>query len=87
VGFLQRLWGREEPSKKIAKERLCSVLVCDRANVSAHLFDALKNDLVKAISKYMDVDDRRLELKLQSSPEATALVANVPVLRMKRHSG
>lgn len=84
--LLQRLFGREgEPSKKIAKERLRLVLVHDRADVSAHFFEALKNDLIEVISRYMEVDTRRLEVKLHNSPEAVALVANIPVLRMKRN--
>lgn len=86
--LLQRLFGREgEPSKNIAKERLRLVLVHDRADVSPHFFEALKNDLIEVISRYMEVDTRRLEVKLHNSPEAVALVANIPVVRMKRNYG
>ncbi|MBC7334745.1 MAG: cell division topological specificity factor MinE [Clostridia bacterium] len=88
LGLLQRLLGQEtQSSKKIAKERLRLVLVHDRADVSPHFFEALKNDLVEVISKYMEIDTRRLEVKLHNSPEAVALVANIPVLGMKRNYG
>ncbi|MCR4420694.1 MAG: cell division topological specificity factor MinE [Clostridia bacterium] len=87
LGMWQRIWGRGgEPSKKVAKERLHSVLTRDRAEASPFM-EALKSDLVQTVSKYMDVDARRLEIQLRNSPEAVALVANIPVVRMKRVPG
>jgi cell division topological specificity factor len=88
LGLWQRMRGRErEPSKKVAKERLHSVLTRDRADIATPFLEALKSDLVKTVSKYMDVDARRLEVQLRNSPEAVALVANIPVVRMKRVPG
>lgn len=83
--FLSRLFGREtEASKEVAKERLRLVLVHDRAGVSPQLLQALKADLIKVISNYMEIDESALEVSLDSSEHHVALVASIPVKRMKR---
>lgn len=83
--FLSRVFGRESSnSKNVAKERLRLVLVHDRANVSPELLTSLKNDLIKVISNYMEIDDKALEVSLDGDDTQVALVANIPVKRMKR---
>lgn len=83
--FLLRFFGRETASsKKVAKERLRLVLVHDRAGVSPHLLESLKNDLIRVISDYMDIDTDALEVSLTQENDAVALVANIPILRVKR---
>jgi len=83
--FLSRVFGRESTgSKNVAKERLRLVLVHDRANVSPDLLSSLKNDLIKVISNYMEIDEQALEVSLDSNDQQVALVANIPVKRMKR---
>ncbi len=83
--FLSRVFGRETTSSKnVAKERLRLVLVHDRANVSPELLSSLKNDLIKVITNYMEIDEQALEVSLDSNDNQVALVANIPVKRMKR---
>jgi cell division topological specificity factor len=85
LDFLNRIFGKENSSSKhVAKERLRLVLVHDRASVSPQVLEALKNDLIKVISNYMEIDESALEVNLDSSDDTVALVANIPVLRMKR---
>ena len=85
LDFLSRFFGRESSSSKnVAKERLRLVLVHDRANVSPDLLTSLKNDLIKVISNYMEIDEKALEVSLDSSDNQVALVANIPVKKMKR---
>lgn len=86
LDFLSRVFGREPNtgSKSVAKERLRLVLVHDRANVSPQLLEALKEDLIKVISEYMEIDESALEVNLNNSDNSVALVANIPVLKMKR---
>lgn len=85
MDFLNRMFGKESASSKnVAKERLRLVLVHDRSNVSPHLLEALKEDLIKVISDYMEIDEGALEVNLDSSDDSVALVANIPVIRMKR---
>jgi cell division topological specificity factor len=86
--FLGRFFGRDEvkadASKNVAKERLKLVLVHDRASVSSDMLQALKEDLIKVISNYMEIDENAIEVSLNSEDDSIALVANIPVLRMKR---
>lgn len=85
LDFLARLLKRHcGGSKDLAKERLRLVLVHDRANISPELLQLLKNDLVRTISKYMEIDEKRLEVTLDTSDNAVALVASIPVRRVKR---
>ena len=85
IDFLRQFWNRDtDSSKQIAKERLRLVLVHDRVNVSPSLLEALKVDLMEVISKYMEIEESGLEVNLDKSENSVALVANIPVKRMKR---
>lgn len=85
LDFISRMFGKENNnSKNVAKERLRLVLVHDRANVSPQLLHALKSDLIAVISKYMEIDEKALEVNLDGDDSQVALVANIPVKRMKR---
>lgn len=87
--FIQRALGlkRDDPtaSKHTAKERLRLVLVQDRASMSAATLEALKEDLIRVISEYMEIDQSGLEVSLSSEEESVALVCNIPILRLKRN--
>ena len=85
MDFLKQLWNRDAySSKDIAKERLRLVLVHDRVNVSPNLLEALKEDLIEVISKYMEIEETGFEVNLDKSDNQVALSANIPVKRMKR---
>jgi len=87
LDFLTKLFGKDNGSKNLAKERLRLVLVHDRTSVSPQVMETLKNDLIQVISKYMDIDETALEVNLDSSGNTVALVANIPVKGMKRVAG
>ena len=76
-------------SKNVAKERLKLVLVHDRVNVSSTFLEMIKGDLIKVISDYMEIDEDNLEVKLTKAKRdeddtlVPALVANIPIKRMK----
>ncbi|KJS19370.1 MAG: cell division topological specificity factor [Clostridiaceae bacterium BRH_c20a] len=85
IDFLRSVLGREAPgSKNMAKERLRLVLVHDRASVSPHLLENLKEDLIRVISNYMEIDQNALEVQLNREDDSVALVANIPIIKMKR---
>lgn len=79
-------WESENTSKSVAKERLRLVLVHDRSNVSPELMEALREDLIKVISNYMEIDKDAIEVSLSKEDGSVALVANIPVVRMKKRS-
>ncbi|MDK2823320.1 MAG: cell division topological specificity factor [Clostridia bacterium] len=85
IDFLKSVLGKEAPgSKNLAKERLRLVLVHDRATVSPHLLESLKEDLIRVISNYMEIDEKTLDVQLNREDDSVALVANIPIIKMKR---
>lgn len=85
LGMIMKMFGKESTaSKDIARERLRLVLVHDRANVSPQFMEVLKDDMFRVISNYMEINEREMEVSLTSNNSSVALVANIPVHRMKR---
>ncbi|MGI6588354.1 MAG: cell division topological specificity factor MinE [Peptococcia bacterium] len=77
--------GKQEPSSKsIAKERLRLVLVHDRASISPQLLEDLKEDMLKVISSYMEIDEKGTEVTLNSDDTSVALMASIPVIKINR---
>jgi len=85
LDLIQKLFGKESScSKDVAKERLRLVLVHDRVNVSPQLMETLKDDMFRAISNYMDINEKCMEVSLTHTDSSVTLVANIPVTSMKR---
>jgi cell division topological specificity factor len=81
---LIKLLRGEQQSKDVAKNRLHLILVQDRSGVDPELLKELRGDLIATISKYFDIDQAALEVEIQREEETVALVANIPIIRMKR---
>ena len=47
---------KKKSSGDVAKDRLKLLLVSDRANCSPDIMEAIKNDIIAVISKYMEID-------------------------------
>ena len=85
--FLTRLFWRDKDkvgSKHVAKERLKLVLVHDRVNACPQLLEALKEDLIRVIREYIEIDEEALDVSFDSMENTVALVANIPVLKIKK---
>jgi cell division topological specificity factor len=70
-------------SKNDAYNRLKLVLMHDRTQISPDVLSKMRDELVQVISKYVDIDREALELNLETESNTIALVANIPVMRMK----
>ena len=85
LDFLSRIFGKDNStSKDIAKERLRLVLVHDRASVTPEFLEDIKGELLAVIKEYMEVDEDEIKVSLDNMEDSVALVANIPVKRMKR---
>lgn len=84
--LLARVFGREDGSKTVAKERLRLVLVHDRSSLSPQTLENLKNDLLRVISEYMDIDNEGFQVDFSRNEDSMALVANIPVKRIKQRT-
>lgn len=63
----------------IAKRRLRLVLVSDRGGCTPEILEMIKDDMIKVISKYMEIDADGLEIKV-SRVEERKTGARLPVL-------
>ena len=80
MGFLERLFGRREPSSgRVAKERLRLVLTQDRAGISPALLDTLKDEIIMVISRHIEVDVDSVEVRVTESNRESSLVADIPL--------
>ena len=76
-------------SKNVAKERLKLVLVHDRVDCSPQLLNMIKDDILKVISNYAEIEEEGLEIKMSKTRSengdkaVSALVANIPLKNLK----
>lgn len=86
MDLLSQIFGKdnEMKSKDAAKERLRLVLVHDRTSISPQLLETLREELIAGISKYLEIDEGGLEVNLDRNERAVALVASIPIRKMKR---
>ncbi|MBM7623101.1 cell division topological specificity factor MinE [Sporohalobacter salinus] len=73
----------EEDSKDVAKERLELVLVHDRINISPETLEDMKGELIEVVSKYVQIEESRLEINLAQDDRMIAIKANIPVKGQK----
>ena len=84
LGAIMKMLGKDSKSSKdIARERLRLVLVHDRASVTPQFMEVLKDDMIKVISNYMDINEKEMEVNFTKDESSVALVVNIPVNRMK----
>lgn len=87
MNLFQRLLGGGEPtSREIAKDRLKLVLVQDRVNLSAEKMNELKDELIKTISKYVEIDRENIEISLTATARQSRLTADIPVLGVRHRN-
>ena len=78
---------KKKGSSDVAKDRLKLLLVSDRANCSPEVMEMIKNDIIKAISKYMEIDTDGLDIQITQSSEESegpALYANIPIRELRK---
>lgn len=78
-------------SKEVAKSRLKFVLIQDRFNCSPETLEAMKTDILKAISNYVEIDETGLDIQFTKLPEDSgedsgnpAIFVNIPILNTRR---
>ena len=86
IDAVARFFGKDNniSSKNIAKERLRLVLVHDRADIAGTVMEDLREDLIAVISKYMEIDNTALDVSLSREDGSVALIANIPIIKVKR---
>ena len=78
MNFLDRLFGKKN-SAESAKERLQLVLVHDRTDLTPAQLDSLKDDLIAAISRHIEIDPQAMQIGVEHDGRSQRLVADIPI--------
>ena len=87
MGFMDIF--KRKNSGDAAKDRLKLLSVPDRADCSPDVMEAIKNDIIQVISKYMEIDPEGLDIQITQTESETnngtvpALYANIPIKDLK----
>ena len=82
--LLDRLFQRSNvPSGAQVKHRLKFILAHDRAAIEPQVFANMRQEIMRVVSKYVELDENALDIRLESDKRMTALIANLPI-RMVR---
>ncbi len=84
--IIRWLKGGQQESKEICKSRLKLILAYDRTEISPEILDALKEDMFLTISKYFDIKEDDVVMNISKNEETVALMANIPIMGMKRQA-
>ena len=82
LNALMKIFGKKEPSGKVARDRLKVVLIHDRASVSPEIMEHLKHDILEVVARYLDIRPQEMNITLADDEDSVALVANIPVTNM-----
>ena len=80
---------KKKTSSSVAKDRLKLLLVSDRASCSPEVMEMIKNDIIKVIAKYMEIDCEGLDIQITTTDadggigNGPALVANIPIKEVR----
>ncbi|HJC47720.1 MAG TPA: cell division topological specificity factor MinE [Candidatus Lachnoclostridium pullistercoris] len=74
-------------SGELAKDRLRLILIADKTDCSPGMIEMVKEDLAAAVSRYMEIDRRGIQIQIREETAAAgrkipALYANIPILHM-----
>lgn len=77
--WLSKLLGREPKSADKAKERLKLVLIHDRTDLTSSDMEALKDEMIAVISRYIDIDPHAVSIEMAQEGREQRLVADIPI--------
>ena len=82
------IFSRKKSPAASAKERLQLVLVHDRTDLTSSELESLKDELIKTISRYIEIDPEAVQIGLERDGRTQRLVADIPLKSLaRRHAG
>ena len=86
LNALMKIFGKKEPSGKVARDRLKVVLIHDRASVSPEVMEHLRHDILDVVGRYLDINPEEMDISLAKDEDSGALVPNLEGPNL-RHGG
>ena len=81
--MIDRLLGRQQASATTAKHRLQLVLAHDRSDLNPDLMEQMRREILEVVNRYVELDLEGGGVTLETEERATALVANLPIRRVR----
>ena len=78
------LFGRDRKSASQAKERLKFVLIHDRVDLTPDRMEALRDELMGVISRYVEIDKEAVHITMQQEGREQRLIADIPLKPARR---
>jgi cell division topological specificity factor MinE len=71
------------PSGDKVKQRLKFILAHDRAALTPQMFEQMRKEIMLVVSKYVELDEDSLDIRLESDSRNTMVVANLPIRALR----
>ena len=78
AGLFDRMRGKARGSAQDAKDRLQFILFHDRIDLPPEQLEAMKREILQVISKYVAIEQDRVDIALQQRQRDSLIVAEIP---------